>query len=126
MSVWFYIAVIAAGIIGSMGMGGGTILIPALVFLGEFSQHVSQTYNLIAFVPIALFSLTVYTKGKLVKFRIALFCALFAASTAALTSFFAQKVEGAILAKILGGFLITLAVVQVVIVFRKKPIKRKR
>lgn len=44
----------AAGLLGGMGMGGGTILIPALtIFLGV-EQHAAQAANLIAFLPMAL------------------------------------------------------------------------
>ena len=120
MIIWFYFAVVAAGIIGSMGMGGGTILIPALVFLGGMSQHTAQMYNLIVFIPLAVFSLAVHFKNKLIEFKPALFCALFAASAAVATSFFAQKIDGKILAKTLGAFLILLAVIQIFLLFKRK------
>ena len=119
MSVWFYIAVIASGVIGAMGMGGGTILIPALVFFAGLAQHQAQTINLLAFIPLAIFSLLIHTKNRLVEFKPALFCSLFAAGAAFATSFFAQKIDGNILGKILGGFLILLAAWQVYMLFKK-------
>ena len=43
------------GIIGGMGMGGGTLLIPLLtIFLG-ISQKLAQAYNLISFLIMAIF-----------------------------------------------------------------------
>ena len=43
-----------SGIMAGMGMGGGLIMIPALLFFLEVSQHVAQGINLIAFLPAAL------------------------------------------------------------------------
>ena len=116
----FYFAVVAAGIIGAMGMGGGTILIPALVFFAALSQHTAQTFNLLAFIPLAIFSLIIHSKNKLVNFKPALFCSLFAATAAVGSSFFAQKLDGKILAKTLGAFLIILAVYQSYHLFKKR------
>ena len=57
----------AAGLLGGMGMGGGTILIPALtIFLGV-EQHAAQAANLIAFLPMALLSLKIHSGNGLVR-----------------------------------------------------------
>ena len=39
-----------AGIIGGMGMGGGTLLVPLLSFL-DMEQKTIQATNLISFIP---------------------------------------------------------------------------
>ena len=39
-----------SGIIGGMGMGGGTLLVPLLSFL-DFEQKTVQAINLVSFVP---------------------------------------------------------------------------
>ena len=44
---------IAAGIIGGMGIGGGTILIPGIVFLLKIEQQTAQSINLLSFIPAA-------------------------------------------------------------------------
>lgn len=126
MSWLFYIMVPLAGALGAMGMGGGTILIPALVFFGSMTQHGAQAYNLIAFVPLAIFSLIIHTKNKLVDFKAALICALFAACAAVGTSFAAQKIDGKVLSKVLGGFLILLAAVQFFILIRKEVLRARQ
>jgi len=56
-----------SGIIGGMGMGGGTVLIPALtIFLGV-PQRVAQAANVIAFLPMALFVLPKHKQSGLLK-----------------------------------------------------------
>ncbi|MDE7061034.1 MAG: TSUP family transporter, partial [Lachnospiraceae bacterium] len=52
--------------LGGMGMGGGRVLIPALTILFGVEQHIAQATNLIAFLPMAAFSLKVHKdKGNL-------------------------------------------------------------
>ena len=46
-----------SGIISGMGIGGGTILIPALLFLTEVNQQQAQGVNLIYFIPTAVVAL---------------------------------------------------------------------
>ena len=46
-----------AGIISGMGIGGGTILIPALVMLTDISQQGLQGINLVFFIPTAIIAL---------------------------------------------------------------------
>ena len=46
--------------LGGMGMGGGTVLIPALTVILGVEQHVAQATNLIAFLPMALFTLKIH------------------------------------------------------------------
>ncbi len=57
----------AAGILGGMGMGGGTILIPALTILLGVNQHVAQAANVIAFLPMAAIVLPKHKKNGLLK-----------------------------------------------------------
>lgn len=68
--VWLIVAGLVSGIIGGMGMGGGTLLIPILtIFLG-FSQKSAQAINLLVFIPMAIFSLIIHIKNKLVDFNV--------------------------------------------------------
>lgn len=59
------------GIISGMGMGGGTVLIPALVFIVGTTQHIAQSVNLFAFLPTALIAVFIHSKNKLVRYKIA-------------------------------------------------------
>jgi uncharacterized membrane protein YfcA len=40
-----------AGIIGGMGMGGGTILIPALILFANIDPKMAQSINLLSSIP---------------------------------------------------------------------------
>ena len=60
MMVALYIVIGAlAGVISGMGIGGGVILIPALVFFTSISQHGAQAVNLLYFLPTAVAALIV-------------------------------------------------------------------
>ena len=55
-----------AGIVGGMGMGGGTLLVPLLSFL-DIPQKTIQATNLISFVPMCVVALILHAKNKLIK-----------------------------------------------------------
>lgn len=54
-----------AGIVGGMGMGGGTVLVPLLSFL-DISQKTIQSINLISFLPMCCVALIFHAKNKLI------------------------------------------------------------
>ena len=66
--MWYFIAGIASGVLGGMGMGGGTVLIPILTLLLGVGQHESQAINLVTFLPMAAVSLLIHFKNKLESF----------------------------------------------------------
>ena len=53
-----------SGIISGMGIGGGTILIPALMFFSGVNQRIAQGVNLLYFIPTALAALFIHFKNK--------------------------------------------------------------
>jgi uncharacterized membrane protein YfcA len=68
---------LAAGIlVGLMGIGGGTIVVPALVYLLGMSQHMAQGTSLfMQLLPIGLGALWVYWKAGEVDLRAGIVCA---------------------------------------------------
>ena len=54
-----------AGIIGGMGMGGGTVLVPLLSFL-DLGQKSIQATNLISFLPMCVVALLFHNKNHLI------------------------------------------------------------
>ena len=52
-----------AGIIGGMGMGGGTLLIPILTIFLSFEQKNAQAINLLVFIPMAIVALIIHFKN---------------------------------------------------------------
>ena len=63
----FAVVGIVGGVIGGMGMGGGTLLIPLLTIFSGVEQHMAQAINLIAFIPTAIVALIVHIRNKLVE-----------------------------------------------------------
>lgn len=108
--ILFMVAGFFSGLLGGMGMGGGTILIPALtIFLGV-EQHVAQATNLIAFLPMALFTLNVHRKNGLLKTEGLKSIVIPALITSVAAGFLASLLPAFVLKKLFGAFLIGLSV----------------
>lgn len=70
MLIYLILSGLISGVIGGMGMGGGTLLIPILsIFLG-FNQKNAQAINLLVFIPMSIVALIIHIKNKLVDFRV--------------------------------------------------------
>lgn len=74
------------GIAASMGLGGGFILIIWLTLFGTLSQTAAQGVNLLFFLPVALFSVIIHARNKLIEWRIVPFAILSGIVGAALGS----------------------------------------
>ena len=93
-----------------MGMGGGTILIPALTILFGVEQHVAQATNLIAFLPMALFTLNTHKKNGLLKTE-GLTCIIIPALlTSVAAGFLSAVLPSDVLKKLFGAFLVVLSI----------------
>lgn len=69
MSIIKAIVSFLAGLVGSMGFGGGGILIIYLVIFAQMPQIKSQGINLAFFVPCAVISTVIYTVKKQIKYK---------------------------------------------------------
>ena len=108
-----------SGVLGGMGMGGGTLLIPALTLLFNFKQHFSQTVNLVSFVPMAIIALIIHFKNKMIKKEGILIIIIFAIAFSIGGSLLAKVVSGNLQTKLFGGFLILLAIFQCITTTKK-------
>jgi len=64
-------------LVGLLGIGGGVILVPALVYLLHYDQHLAQgTSLLILLPPIGLGALREYWKNGQVDLRAGIYCAI--------------------------------------------------
>lgn len=102
------IAVIAgflSGIISGMGIGGGMLLIPALVFFLFMPQRTAQAINLWYFIPTAIIALIVHAKNKNIDIKKSLLIILSGIPCALLGGYLAFMVEGELLGKLFGAFL---------------------
>ena len=57
----------AGGLLGGMGMGGGTALIPLLTIFCGVEQSAAQGINLLAFLPMAAIALSIHAKNGLLS-----------------------------------------------------------
>ncbi len=111
MSFIFYLlAGFVSGLFGGMGMGGGTVLIPVLTLFFGVEQHIAQATNLIAFLPMAAFSLNVHKKKGLLKTDGVWWIVVPALLTSVAGGFVATVLSAGILRKLFGAFLVFLAV----------------
>ena len=55
---------LVSGILGGLGMGGGTLLIPLLTIFLSVSQIESQGINLIAFIPMSVIAIIIHAKNR--------------------------------------------------------------
>ncbi len=102
------IAVIAgflSGIISGMGIGGGMLLIPALVFFMFVPQKTAQAINLWYFLPTAVIALVIHTKNKNVEWKTAGLIVLMGIPASLLGAYAATGIEGGFLGKMFGIFL---------------------
>ncbi len=105
---------LVSGIISGMGIGGGTILIPALVIFANPDQHVAQSVNLIFFIPTAVIALIVHIKNKQIDFKAAIPIIIFGLLGAYIGSHLAISLPGSVLKKNFGVFLLILGICEIV------------
>ena len=122
--ILFFISGIAGGLLGGMGMGGGTILIPILDIFFNVGQHTAQAVNLLAFIPMSVVALIIHIKNGFVTFKDSILIILFGILSCFIGCFFARKTDGIILKKLFGFGLIALSVVQAVIITKSKKTKK--
>ena len=106
-----------SGIIGAMGLGGGAVLIIYLSLFTNMPQLKAQGVNLLFFIPIAVAAVTVYGIKKQIKWKIVLKVALWGLLGAAVGIYFADLLGGELTAKLFGGLLVIMGVIEI---FSKK------
>ena len=103
---------LAGGILsGAFGIGGGTIMVPALVLLFGLSQHQAQgTALAVMLLPVFILPVMRYYSAGNVKIQMALFIAIGFTCGALLGAHFIQGVPDATLKKAFGVFLILMGI----------------
>ena len=102
----FFFTGLFSGIISGMGIGGGTILIPAITFLSDVTQKQAQSVNLICFLPTAAISIYIHSKNKSIEKQILKPLILFGIIGAIIGSFTAIYIDNVLLKKAFGFFLL--------------------
>jgi len=101
-----------SGIISGMGIGGGTILIPALILFTDLSQHQAQSVNLFTFLPIATVAVITHLKNRNIEFRICFPLIITGLLGSYLGSKLALRLSSDFLKRIFGIFLFLMAIYQ--------------
>lgn len=114
-----------AGVIGGMGMGGGTLLVPLLSFL-DIPQKTVQAINLISFLPMCCVALVLHAKNKLIKTEGLGWVIVPASVCAVVGAFFAGKTQDKILRICFASFLVAVGVWQLIVAIKFAVKQRKR
>ena len=104
---------IIAGIVSSLGMGGGTILILLLSLFLNVSQHIAQATNLIFFIPTSITAILMNIKNKKINWKISKTIIGYGIIGALIGSFISNYLSNKKLKKIFGMFLLLIAFFQI-------------
>ncbi len=100
-----------AGLMSSMvGIGGGVLIVPCLVFMFAMSQKVAQGTSLAMLLPpIGILGVMQYYKSGYVDFKVAIILCVAFIDGSYFGSLVAVKLPDALLKRIFGGFLMLVA-----------------
>lgn len=104
---------ILSGIISGMGIGGGTILIPALILFFNISQQSAQGVNLISFIPTASVAIIAHLKNKNILGKLSLLLIIGGLCGAILGSMLASSISSPVLRKLFGIFLLFMGLYEI-------------
>ena len=100
----------AAGVLsGLLGVGGGIIMVPALVIVG-FGQHRAQATSLAAIVPIAVVGAFFFGRAANVDFVAAVVLAAGSLVGVRIGALLMHRLSEVLLARIFGAFMIVVAI----------------
>ena len=108
----YLLAGAAGGVLGGMGMGGGTVLIPILTIFCGVEQHLAQSVNLLSFLPMALVALKEHFANGLVDTKGIWWMIVPAVLLSAAGGFFVKELSGNFLRAAFGAFLCLLSLWQ--------------
>ncbi|HOQ17523.1 MAG TPA: sulfite exporter TauE/SafE family protein [Defluviitaleaceae bacterium] len=113
-----------SGLISGMGIGGGTVLIPALTIFVGMSQHSAQSINLIYFIPTAIAALVIHIRNKRIRKELLWFLIGGGVVGSVIGSFVAISLDAVLLRKLFGVFLFYMGIAE--IRKNKRKIKENR
>lgn len=105
-----------SAIIGSMGLGGGGVLLIYFNLFTQKPQTLAQGINLLFFIPSAIVAIIIYIKKGLVNFKLAIIFSLLGLVGALAGSYLACFIESRILSRLFAILLLIMGALQ----FRKK------
>lgn len=107
------LAAFLAGLMGSMGLGGGSVLIICLTSFVGMSQLNAQGINLVFFIPCALTALAIHNKNKLINWKIALFVIIGGLIGSIIGVFLSKFLDELFIKKLFGMFLLIISIKEI-------------
>jgi uncharacterized membrane protein YfcA len=104
------LGLVAGALAASLGVGGGIIIVPALVVLFEFSQHAAQGTSLAVIIPTAIVAVTVHARAQRVEWRPAFWVGAGGILGAVVGSRVALALDGRVLRRMFAVLLVIVAV----------------
>lgn len=105
------VGVLGGAMSGLFGIGGGIVIIPALVFLAGFTQHEAQGTTLAIFLlPVGILAAMRYYKGGHVHINISLLICLGFVIGSLLGANMAESLSNIVLRRAFGVFLLAMSV----------------
>lgn len=117
---------VISGVVASMGMGGGVILVLLFSLFSDVSQHIVQGINLIFFIPTSIVAIYMNIKNKNIDYKVAKKVIISGIIGACIGSLLAIKINSDSLKKDFGMFLIGIAIFEIYSFFRQYILKPKR
>lgn len=106
-----------SGIVGGMGMGGGTVLVPLLSFL-DIPQKTVQAINLLSFLPMCTLALVLHAKNNLISTKNIGWVVFPATVCAVMGAIFAGSTDNKVLKKCFAFFLIAVGLWQLIVALK--------
>ena len=123
--MWFLNGVsgFLSGLIGSMGLGGGAVLLIYLTVFEKTPQFKAQGMNLIFFIPVAVLSVAIYAFKKQIRIRKILPVILGGVAGSFLGIYLSKLLGEGFVSKIFAILLVVLGVREF---FAKQPLKTEK
>lgn len=109
---------VIAGIVGGLGMGGGTVLILILSIFNNVEQHIAQGANVVFFIPTAVAAIIVFIKNKNIKFKLGIPILLWGIVGTTIGASISSMLDVYVLRKFFGLFLIFIGLYQTYSVYK--------
>ncbi len=101
----------AGGLAGIVGVGGGVLIVPVLIYLFGFSQKMAQGTTLALLIPpIGIFAAYNYFKAGQVDIKAAIFIIVGFLVGSFISSHYAVNFHSGQLTRIFGGFLLLVGI----------------
>lgn len=110
---------LATGVLSGMAVGGGSVLVPALVFLFSIPQHQAQAAVLAAFLGTSTVATLTHYSQKNIKLKLVGLLVIGSVVGALFGSLMAARTGAPLLKKLYGVYLLVIAVVAF---FAKDPV----